>query len=148
MPTSSNVSVWSRILGPTRLIELHCTYDPLTKSGAPDAQRKVKATIHWVSALQAHEAEVRLYNPLLSEEKIPMDEGWTTYLNAQSLERLTGCLVEPSLRGAAPGRRFQFERLGYFCVDLDSTPDAPVFNRTVPLKDAWAKFEKGQTSRN
>ena len=129
------------------IIELHCTYDPLTKSGAPQAQRKVKATIHWVSALHAVEAEVRLYNPLLSEEKIPMDEGWTTHLNAQSLERLTGCLIEPSLKGAAPGRRFQFERLGYFCVDSDSTPDAPVFNRTVPLKDAWAKIEKGNASR-
>jgi glutaminyl-tRNA synthetase len=127
--------------------ELHCTYDPLTKSGAPEAQRKVKATIHWVSARHAVEAEVRLYNPLLKADlsKIPADHDWTAYLNPQSLERLTGCQVEPSLKGIAPGSRFQFERLGYFCADLDSTPDAPVFNRTVSLKDAWAKFEKEQS---
>jgi glutaminyl-tRNA synthetase len=127
--------------------ELHCTYDPLTKSGAPEAQRKVKATIHWVSASHAVEAEVRLYNPLLKADlaKIPEGHDWTAYLNPQSLERLTGCQVEPSLKGIAPGSRFQFERLGYFCADLDSTPDAPVFNRTVSLKDAWAKFEKEQS---
>lgn len=125
--------------------ELHCTYDPLTRSGASEAQRKVKATIHWVSAGHAIEAEVRLYNPLLKTDlsKVPADHDWTTYLNPQSLERLTGCRIEPSLKGVAPGSRFQFERLGYFCVDLESTADSPIFNRTVPLKDAWAKIEKG-----
>ena len=129
--------------------ELHCTYDPATKSGGAEAQRKVKATIHWVSADHAVEAEVRLYNPLLSTDlsKIPEDHDWTTYLNPQSLERLTGCQVEPSLKGAVPGSRFQFERLGYFCVDLESKADSLIFNRTVSLKDAWAKIEKGQSSR-
>jgi glutaminyl-tRNA synthetase len=125
--------------------ELHCTYDPSTKSGASGGQRKVKATIHWVSADHAVEAEVRLYNPLLRADlsKIPEDHDWTTYLNPQSLERLSECQVEPSLKGVAPGNRFQFERLGYFCADSDSKPDSPVFNRTVSLKDAWAKIEKG-----
>jgi len=129
--------------------ELHCTYDPATKSGGAEAQRKVKATIHWVSAEHAVEAEVRLYNPLLRTDlsKIPEDHDWTTYLNPQSLERLTGCQVEPSLKGAVPGSRFQFERLGYFCVDLESKADSLIFNRTVSLKDAWAKIEKGQPSR-
>jgi glutaminyl-tRNA synthetase len=127
-----------------RITELHCTYDPETKSGSSQEQRKVKATIHWVSAAHAIEAEVRLYNPLLVTDaaKIPPDHDWTLYLNPQSLERLTGCLVEPSLRTAQPGARFQFERQGYFCVDADSTPGRPVFNRTVSLKDAWAKIEK------
>jgi glutaminyl-tRNA synthetase len=131
------------------IIELHCTYDPSTKSGAAEAQRKVKATIHWVSTTHATQAEVRLYNPLLIADlsKVPADHDWTTYLNPQSLERIAGCQVEPSLTGAPPGSRFQFERLGYFCTDPDSTNDSPVFNRTVSLKDAWAKLEKGQPSR-
>ena len=131
------------------IIELHCTYDPSTRSGAAEAQRKVKATIHWVSTTHATQAEVRLYNPLLIADlsKVPTDHDWTTYLNPQSLERIAGCQVEPSLKGAPPGSRFQFERLGYFCTDLDSTNDCPIFNRTVSLKDAWAKLEKGQSSR-
>ncbi len=131
------------------IIELHCTYDPSTKSGADEARRKVKATIHWVSTTHATQAEIRLYNPLLIADlsKVPTDHDWTTYLNPQSLERITGCQVEPSLKGAPPGSRFQFERLGYFCTDLDSTNDSPVFNRTVPLKDAWAKLDKGQPPR-
>ncbi|HLZ32770.1 MAG TPA: glutamine--tRNA ligase/YqeY domain fusion protein [Nitrospira sp.] len=131
------------------ITELHCTYDPATKSGAAEAQRKVKATIHWVSTAHAIEAEVRLYNPLLIADlaKIPADHDWTTYLNPQSLERITGCQVEPSLKGTAPGTRFQFERLGYFCTDLSSTADQMVFNRTVSLKDAWAKIEKAKPSR-
>lgn len=126
--------------------EVRCTYDPDTKSGAPQAQRKVKATIHWVSAAQAVEAEVRLYNPLLIADvsKIPAGHDWTTYLNPQSLEKLTGCRVEPSLKDAVAGTRYQFERLGYFCVDPDSSAEKPVFNRTVSLKDAWAKIEKAQ----
>jgi glutaminyl-tRNA synthetase len=129
--------------------ELHCTYDPDTKSGSPQEQRKVKATIHWVSEAHAVPAEVRLYNPLLTADpaKIPADQDWTLHLNPQSLERLTGCLVEPSLRTAPAGARFQFERQGYFCVDRDSSAHAPVFNRTVSLKDAWAKIEKTQPPR-
>ena len=129
--------------------ELHCTYDPQTKSGGPDARRKVKATIHWVSAAHALEAEVRLYNPLLKDDlsSVPQAQDWTAYLNPQSLERLTGCLVEPSLKSAGPGTRFQFERLGYFSVDPDSTPDQLVFNRTVSLKDAWARLDKRQPAR-
>lgn len=132
-----------------KITELHCTYDPATKSGGTEAQRKVKATIHWVSTSHAVQAEVRLYNPLLKADlsKVPADHDWTTYLNPQSLERVTGCQVEPSLKGAMPGSRFQFERLGYFSTDLDSTADAPVFNRTVSLKDAWAKIEKTQPPR-
>jgi glutaminyl-tRNA synthetase len=124
--------------------ELQCTYDPETKSGSSPEQRKVKATIHWVSAAHAIAAEVRLYNPLLVTDsaKIPADHDWTLYLNPHSLERLTGCLVEPGLKSAPAGARFQFERQGYFCVDPDSTPNRPVFNRTVSLKDAWAKIEK------
>jgi glutaminyl-tRNA synthetase len=131
------------------IIELHCTYDPSTKSGAAEAQRKVKATIHWVSTTHATKADVRLYNPLLIADlsKVPTDHDWTTYLNPQSLERIAGCQVEPSLKGAPPGSRFQFERLGYFCTDPDSTNDSPVFNRTVSLKDTWAKLEKGRSSR-
>jgi glutaminyl-tRNA synthetase len=129
--------------------ELHCTYDPETKSGGPKAGRKVKATIHWVSADFAVEAEVRLYNPLLKADvvSVPANEDWTAYLNPQSLERLTGCQIEPSLRVAEAGRRFQFERLGYFCVDPDSLRGRPVFNRTVSLKDAWAKIDKRQSPR-
>jgi glutaminyl-tRNA synthetase len=129
--------------------ELHCTYDPGTKSGGPEARRKVKATIHWVSAAHAVEAEVRLYSSLLKTDlsSVPIDDDWTAYLNPESLERLTGCQVEPSLKGSAPGSRFQFERLGYFCVDPDSGPDQPVFNRTVSLKDAWARIDRRQLSR-
>jgi glutaminyl-tRNA synthetase len=129
--------------------ELHCTYDPTTKSGASQEQRKVKATIHWVSAAHAVKAEVRLYNPLLVTDlaKVPPDHDWTTYLNPNSLERITGCLVEPSLRQTVPGTRYQFERLGYFCTDTESTSGTLIFNRTVSLKDAWAKLEKTQPAR-
>jgi glutaminyl-tRNA synthetase len=129
--------------------ELRCTYDPDTKSGSSQQQRKVKATIHWVSATHAVEAEVRLYNPLLVADlaKVPPDQDWTTYVNPQSLERVTGCRIEPSLKRAAPGSRYQFERLGYFCMDPDSSRGTAVFNRTVPLKDAWAKIDKSQQIR-
>ena len=124
---------------------MHCTYDPATYGGnAPDG-RKVKATIHWVSAAQAVSGEVRLYDNLfLKEDPSQVDEGqdFTANLNPKSLEVLTDCKLEPSLAGAAPGARYQFERLGYFCVDPDSTPGKPVFNRTVTLKDTWAKIEK------
>ncbi|MCP9446178.1 MAG: glutamine--tRNA ligase/YqeY domain fusion protein [Nitrospira sp.] len=126
--------------------EVHCVYDPDTKGGSSRDQRKVKATIHWVSAAHAAPAEVRLYSHLLTAEltDIPDDKEWTAYLNPHSLERLTGCLVEPSLRHAPVGARFQFERQGYFCVDPDSSAERPVFNRTVSLKDTWAKIQKAQ----
>ncbi|HBR51588.1 MAG TPA: glutamine--tRNA ligase [Nitrospira sp.] len=128
------------------ITELHCTYDPETRSGSAQEQRKVKATIHWVSAVHAVQATIRLYQPLLltDQAKPAADQDWTQSLNPQSLERLTGCWVEPSLRTAEPGSRFQFERQGYFCVDSDSSPDTLLFNRTVPLKDAWAKVAKAQ----
>jgi glutaminyl-tRNA synthetase len=131
------------------VIELRCTYDPETRGGnAPDG-RKVKSTIHWVSAAHAIDAEVRLYETLFTKENpndVPEGQDFTASLNPNSLERLTGVKLEPSLRGAAPGARFQFERLGYFCVDPDTTPARPVFNRTVGLRDAWAKIEKRSQS--
>ena len=125
--------------------EIHCTYDPATRGGnAPDG-RKVKATIHWVSAAHAVEAEVRLYDHLFSREN-PGDDSegldFTSHLNPKSLEVLTGCKLEPSLAAAGHGSRYQFERLGYFCVDSDSAPDHLVFDRTMTLRDAWAKIEK------
>ena len=128
------------------ITEIHCTYDPETRSGSAQEQRKVKATIHWVSAVHAVQATIRLYQPLLltDQAKPAADQDWTQSLNPQSLERLTDCWVEPSLRTAEPGSRFQFERQGYFCVDSDSSPDTLLFNRTVPLKDAWAKVAKAQ----
>jgi glutaminyl-tRNA synthetase len=128
------------------VIEVHCTYDPDTRSGGPQANRKVKATIHWVSAKHALDAEVRLYEPLLKTDlsKVPPDHDWTLYLNPQSLEELTGCKVEPSLLKGKIGDRYQFERQGYFCVDSDTTQGLLTFNRTVPLRDTWAKIEKAQ----
>jgi glutaminyl-tRNA synthetase len=127
------------------VIEVHCTYDPATRGGnAPDG-RKVKSTIHWVSAAHAIDAEVRLYEQLFTKP-IPGDDedgrDFTEDLNPNSLQVLTGCKLEPSLRGAPAGSRYQFERLGYFCVDPDSTPERLVFNRTVALRDTWAKIEK------
>ena len=107
----------------------------------------MKATIHWVSAAHAIDAEVRNYETLFSKEdpnQTEQGQDFTTNLNPQSLEVLTNCKLEPSLANAAIGSRYQFERLGYFCVDPDSKPGKPVFNRTVALKDTWAKIEKGQ----
>jgi glutaminyl-tRNA synthetase len=122
------------------VVEVRCTYDPATKGGnAPDG-RSPKATMHWVSATHSAPAEVRLYDRLFADER-PTEE---TPLNPNSLEVLTDSRVEPSLAGANPGDRFQFERMGYFCVDLDSKPGALVFNRTVTLRDAWTKIEKKQ----
>jgi glutaminyl-tRNA synthetase len=125
--------------------EIHCTYDPATRGGnAPDG-RKVKSTIHWVSADHAIDAEVRLYNNLFTKadpDDVAEGQDFTANLNPNSLEVLTGCKLEPSLGAARPGDRFQFERLGYFCVDPDSAPGRLVFNRTVPLRDSWAKIEK------
>ncbi|HEY3303554.1 MAG TPA: glutamine--tRNA ligase/YqeY domain fusion protein [Candidatus Binatia bacterium] len=128
--------------------ELRCTYDPETKSGSAQSGRKVKATLHWVSAAHAIEAEARLYDHLFSAENPDdVEEGvnWTSNINPNSLDTLTSCRVEPFLAGAAPGSRYQFERLGYFCVDaVDSTERRLVFNRTVTLRDSWAKVEKAQ----
>ncbi len=123
--------------------ELHCTYDPETRGGdAPDG-RKVKATLHWVSAPHALEAEVRLYNHLFLTENPSAAKGeFTVHLNPDSLEILPNCRLEPSLAEARPGERFQFERLGYFCVDKASAPDLPIFNRIVTLRDTWAKIQK------
>jgi len=123
---------------------LHCTYDPKTKSGyAPDG-RKVRGTIHWVSAPHALEVEVRLYDHLFAAERPDELDDYHTGLNPNSLEVLTSCRVESTLAEAAPGSHYQFERLGYFCVDnVDSKPGAPVFNRTVTLRDSWAKIESG-----
>jgi glutaminyl-tRNA synthetase len=125
------------------IIELRCTYDPATRGGdAPDG-RKVKATLHWVSAAHAVDAEVRLYDRLFSVENPGVsqpDRDWREFLNPDSLRVLTSCKVEPSVAAAVPGTRYQFERLGYFCVDPDATPGRPVFNRTVSLKDTWARI--------
>jgi glutaminyl-tRNA synthetase len=127
------------------IVELRCTYDPETRGGnAPDG-RKVKATIHWVSAPHAVDAEVRLYDALFAVEnpnKVEEGGDWLDNLNPDSLLVLQGCKLEPSLAGAIPGVRFQFERKGYFCVDPDSTDELPVFNRTVTLRDTWAKLQK------
>jgi glutaminyl-tRNA synthetase len=128
------------------MIELRCTYDPETRGGdAPDG-RKVKATLHWVSARHGIGAEVRIYDHLLTrtpgEEK--EDRDFRSYLNPHSLDVLTSCRVEPGLAGAGPGSRYQFERQGYFAVDPDSSAGKLVFNRTVSLRDTWAKIEKAQ----
>jgi len=130
------------------IIEIHCTYDPKTRGGdAPDG-RKVKATLHWVSAEHAIETEVRLYDRLfVKANPLEGNEDFKTYLNPKSLEVLTSCPAESSLVGALPGDRYQFERLGYFCVDKDSTEEKLVFNRTVPLRDQWAKLEKAQKQK-
>ncbi len=129
------------------IIELHCTYDPETKGGWSQDGRKVKGTSHWVSATHAVAAEVRLYDRLfIKENPEQTKEGgdFRDFINPHSLEVLSNCMVEPDLAKAAPFSNFQFLRQGYFCVDPDSTPGKPVFNRTVPLRDSWAKIEKKQ----
>jgi glutaminyl-tRNA synthetase len=132
-------------------VELRCTYDPATRGGdAPDG-RKVKGTLHWVSAARSLEAEVRLYDHLFTRPN-PSDEkdgpDFKTYLNPNSLQTLTSCRVEPSLADAQPGSRYQFERQGYFCVDTkDSSAEKLVFNRTVTLRDRWARIEKAQQEK-
>ena len=126
------------------IIELRCTYDPETKGGdAPDG-RKPKATLHWVSAAHALEAEVRLYDHLFTQENlndVADDQEFTDLINLESLEILAHCQVEPHLAQAEPGERYQFERIGYFCADPDSTTEKLVFNRTVTLRDQWAKIQ-------
>jgi glutaminyl-tRNA synthetase len=131
-----------------RPIELRCSYDPATRGGnAPDG-RKVKATLHWVSAKHAVEAEVRLYDRLfVAEAPGAGDTDFLTQLNPHSLEVLRDAKVEPSLAGAPAGSRFQFERLGYFCADPDTRPGALVFNRTVTLKDTWAAIDRAEAPR-
>jgi len=133
-----------------QVVELHCTYDPETRGGSSPDGRKVKATLHWVSASHAIEAEARLYDHLFIKEN-PSDEkdaDFKEFLNPNSLEILT-CYVEPSLAGAAPGSRCQFERLGYFCVDyVDSSDNKLVFNRTVTLRDTWARIQKAQHKKH
>jgi len=125
------------------VVELHCTYDPTTRGGnAPDG-RKVKATIHWVSAGHAIDAEVRLYDHLFLIPDPDDAEDFRACINPESLVVMRACKIEPSLKGARCGDRFQFERIGYFCVDKDSTEEMPVFNRIVTLRDTWAKIQKG-----
>jgi glutaminyl-tRNA synthetase len=125
--------------------EVHCTYDPATRGGDAPDKRKVKSTIHWVSAEHAATAEVRLYDHLFKvphPEDVPEGQDWRVNLNPASLEVVADAKLEPSLAEAAAGERFQFERIGYFTADRDSSPGKPVFNRTVTLKDSWAKEEK------
>ena len=133
------------------VVEVHCTYDAATRGGnAPDG-RKVKSTIHWVSATKAIDAEVRMYENLFSKEnpsEVEDGQDFTANLNPNSLEVIAHAKLEPSLASAVAGSRYQFERLGYFCVDPDSKPGAPVFNRTVALKDTWAKVEKKQGGKS
>jgi glutaminyl-tRNA synthetase len=128
-----------------QVIEVHCTYDPATRGGNTPDGRKVKGTIHWVSAEHAIDAEVRLYDNLFTKEdpnEVADGQDFTANLNPNSLEIVNGAKLEPSLRDAKPGSRYQFERLGYFSVDPDTTPQKLVFNRTVALRDTWAKIEK------
>ena len=128
------------------VVEVHCTYDPATRGGNTPDGRKVKSTIHWVSAASAVDAEVRVYEHLFTKENPDeAEEGddFISNLNPNSLE-VVAAKVEPSLANVSAGTRYQFERLGYFCVDPDSKPGKPVFNRTVALKDTWAKVEKKQ----
>jgi glutaminyl-tRNA synthetase len=129
------------------VVELRCTYDPETRGGSSPDGRKVRGTLHWVSAVHALDAEVRLYDRLLTKpDPYDVEEGqdFTANINPNSLEVLTSCKVEPFLADATPGSRYQFLRQGYFCVDPDSSDDKPVFNRTVSLRDTWAKIEKAE----
>ena len=133
-----------------QVVELHCTYDPATRGGGAPDGRKVKSTLHWVSAAHSLKAEVRLYDHLFTKENPETGvegEDFKCNLNTGSRQILDSCRVEPSLADAEPGSRYQFERLGYFCVDKDSTKEKPVFNRTVSLRDSWAKIQKAQESK-
>jgi glutaminyl-tRNA synthetase len=131
------------------IVELRATYDPATRGGdAPDG-RRVKATMHWVSAAHAVPVEVRLYDRLFSVEdpdNVPDGKTFLDYLNPHSLEKLSGAQAEPGLAAATPGTRVQFERLGYFCVDTESRPGSLVFNRTVSLRDTWARLAQKTVS--
>jgi glutaminyl-tRNA synthetase len=125
------------------IIEIYCTYDPETKSGS-GVNRKVKGTLHWVSAEHAIDATVRVYDRLFSDEDPAghKDKDFKEFLNPDSLQELTNCKLEPWLIDAKPGDKYQFQRIGYFCVDPDTTENNLVFNRTVPLRDSWAKRNK------
>ena len=128
------------------ITELKCTYDPDSKTGGATAGRKIKGTLHWVSAQQARKAEIRIYNHLFINENLANDQehlDLKSALNAESIEILQDCKIESALAEAKPGAQFQFLRMGYFCADLkDFTPDSPVFNRAVSLRDTWAKITK------
>jgi len=129
------------------IVELHCTYDPATRGGDATDGRKVKATLHWVSAQHSLDTKVRLYDHLFTKENpddAPEGQDFTVNLNPNSLKVLTGCKVEPSLKNAKPLARYQFERLGYFCVDSDTTSGNLIFNRTVTLRDIWTKIQQAQ----
>jgi glutaminyl-tRNA synthetase len=127
------------------ITELHCSYDPKTRGGDSPDGRKVKATLHWVSARHALRAEARLYaNLFLTAEPGAESGDFRDDINPDSLEVLDPIYTEPGIAGALPGSRYQFERMGYFCVDPDSSRDKLVFNRTVTLKDTWAKIQKTQ----
>jgi len=132
------------------IVEIHCTYDPATRGGdAPDG-RKVKSTLHWVCAAKSLKVEVRLYDNLFTKENPDdTDEGedFTANLNPNSLEVLSECYIEPSVNNAEALSRYQFERLGYFCTDPESTADKLIFNRTVTLRDTWAKIQKAQQNK-
>ena len=127
------------------VVELRCTYDPETRGGSAPDGRRVRATLHWVSAAHALGAEVRLYDNLFTvpnPQDVPEDKSWTDFINPDSLTVLTGCKLEPSLADAQVGEPLQFERVGYFVKDRDSTPETPVFNRSVPLRDTWARIQR------
>jgi glutaminyl-tRNA synthetase len=131
--------------GEGNVVEVRCTYDPASRGGNSPDGRKVKSTMHWVSAAHSISAEIRLYDKLFAKAdpgEVDEGESFLSNLNPNSLEILTDARLEPSLANAKAGDRFQFERVGYFCVDADSTPGHPVFNRTLPLKDTWARIEK------
>ena len=133
-----------------KVVELRCTYDPETRGGGSPDRRKVRGTLHWVSAAHALDAQVRLYDYLFAKpdpSDVEKGSDFKANLNPNSLEVLTSCKVEPSLAGAAPGSRYQFLRQGYFCVDPDSPAEKLVFNRTIMLRDAWAKIEKAQQQK-
>ena len=121
------------------VIEIRCTYDPATRGGDSPDGRKVKGTLHWVSARHALPAEVRLYEPLFTAPIPGREHDFLEDIDKASLEVLNACMVEPSLAEAVLGKAVQFERQGYFCIDPDSRPDALVFNRTIGLRDSWAK---------
>jgi glutaminyl-tRNA synthetase len=127
--------------GTGAIAELRCRYDPATRGGAAPDGRKVKSTVHWVSAAHALPAEVRLYDRLFTSENPGASADYRAELNPRSLEVVTNAKLEPSVAHTVPGTRYQFERLGYFSVDTDSRPDSLVFNRTVTLKDTWARIE-------
>ena len=127
------------------VVELRCTYDPETRGGSAPDGRRVRATLHWVSAAHALDAEVRLYDNLFTvpnPQDVPEDKTWTDFINPDSLTALTGCKLEPSLADAQVGEPLQFERVGYFVKDRDSTPETPAFNRSVPLRDTWARIQR------